>query len=79
MCVSFLGDAYAGGGECCRVPMDSFATWNARDGAFRAMSCFSDNPELDELSEATETAGARGGGIGGGAMRVVAAELWRGR
>ncbi len=32
------------------------------------MSCFSDAPELDELSETTDIAG--GGGTGG-AMRVI--------
>ena len=66
-CASFLGDAYAGGGECESVPMDSFATWKAREGAFRAISCFSDSTEPvleeDELSDMTETAGTGAGGV----------------
>ena len=59
--------------------MDSFATWKAREGALRAISCFSDKPELDELSEITETAGTgmgAGGGGTGGAIRVIDALEW---
>lgn len=59
---------YAGGGECSIDPTDSFATWKEREGAFRAISCFSDAPELDELSETTDIAG--GGGTGG-VIRVI--------
>ena len=67
-CASFFGDIYAGGGECSIDPTDSFAMWKEREGAFRAMSCFSDAPELDELSETTDIAGGWGTG---GTMRVI--------
>ncbi len=58
--------------------MDSFATWKAREGALRAINCFSDAPELEELSEKTEIAGGGGarrgmetGGGTGGTNRVA--------